>query len=654
MREKIGKHIVAGVIAFSMIAIQALPCLGYAKEEMVYTKANTEGKEYETIVSSYLRNDEKSIELRDESELENIKIAKQGQSYEQNGTELIWQTNGEDVYYQGTSTKQIPLKWEIHYELERKEITPQELAGKKGKIKIHLICHNQDAHTVEVNGKPTTLYTPFLVGATTVLDNNKMRNISITNGKVIRNGEKTLVLGLAFPGLQESLDWQEKDSSLPEEITITMETEEFELSNIICFATPKILEKEDVAKLDKFDTVFDQIRLLADSSKQLVQGGNQLQEGMNTYVEKAEEFDMAMNELQEGSSTIEQNYTKIGQGISGVKHGSEELSIGASSVNEGTKQLKGAICSVSDNLEKLLIGSHTTLEGEKKLNSGVNELILQSTNNLEELAKRLKNTITTDTESVTELTKNNVTLQKVMDSLSQEGEAELISTLKEQMQNNQTQITSLKKQIQEKASYLQQLQNKMTNSEAQMKELKQGFSSLEKGLTTICEGLTQLAGGTSKLQQASQELEQGTTSLYQGSKTLSYGTGELQKGSKQIEEGLSTLGTSTLQLAKANGQLLQGAEELSSGTKELKEGMDTFDKQGIQKLYDAIFGSGKETLERVKKLQQLADEFTGAEKNQINFITLFDEIQKEEEKEDQALPTQESKQNSSEEKEEIK
>ena len=49
------------------------------------------------------------------------------------------------------------------------------------------------------------MYVPFVVATGTMFDNTKIKNVTVTNGKVVDNGNKTLVAALSCPGLVESL-----------------------------------------------------------------------------------------------------------------------------------------------------------------------------------------------------------------------------------------------------------------------------------------------------------------------------------------------------------------------------------------------------------------------------------------------------------------
>lgn len=134
-----------------------------SKEETVYVNANADGSEDQITVSNWLKNAGTEKNLQDESELKDIKNVKGDEEFTQSGNKLTWQTDGEDIYYQGTTTKEPPVSVKFTYYLDGKEIKPDDLAGKSGKLKIKVDYTNNTKTTVDINGKKETMYTPFVL-----------------------------------------------------------------------------------------------------------------------------------------------------------------------------------------------------------------------------------------------------------------------------------------------------------------------------------------------------------------------------------------------------------------------------------------------------------------------------------------------------------
>ena len=188
--KKIGTKLISSTLLFSILAYSALPVMAYTKEESVYSKLDSNGMVYQTTVSNHLKNTEKSELLKDISDLMNIENVSGDQEFSEENGKLIWKAEGEDIYYQGNSNKELPIECKITYKLNGEEISKEDIIGKSGVVKIKFEFTNKEQREVLINGKMQTMYVPFVVGMGTVIDNENNKNIDITNGKAIDNGNK--------------------------------------------------------------------------------------------------------------------------------------------------------------------------------------------------------------------------------------------------------------------------------------------------------------------------------------------------------------------------------------------------------------------------------------------------------------------------------
>ena len=277
--KKIGTKLISSTLLFSILAYSALPVMAYTKEESVYSKLDSNGMVYQTTVSNHLKNTEKSELLKDISDLMNIENVSGDQEFSEENGKLIWKAEGEDIYYQGNSNKELPIECKITYKLNGEEISKEDIIGKSGVVKIKFEFTNKEQREVLINGKMQTMYVPFVVGMGTVIDNENNKNIEITNGKAIDNGNKSMIFGVALPGMQESLGINKNTIEIPSTIEISMETKNFEMNEIYCFATPKLIEEDDIELFNNVDKIYSMANELKDGSNQLVQGSKQLSDG---------------------------------------------------------------------------------------------------------------------------------------------------------------------------------------------------------------------------------------------------------------------------------------------------------------------------------------------------------------------------------------
>ena len=640
MNKKVISKITSGVLSCTMLAYTT-PVLAFTKDETVYSKIDSNGNNYNTIVNDHIINDEQEQLINDISDLLNIKNVNGDEEFAQDGNNLAWHAEESDIYYQGESQKELPIECNVKYELDGNEITASELVGKNGKVKITIEYINKDAHTVNINGKDQTLYTPFVVVCGTIIDNNNNRNIEITNGKTVDDGSKTTVIGISLPGLQESLNISKDKIDIPNTIEITMDSTDFELNNIVTYVTPKVLEENDMELFKKLDKIYNQVDTLQSSSKQIEEGANSLKEGTATYSEKSQEFNNAVEQVSKGVSSVNQNYSKIDAGISSLNDSSATLESGAKSVSEGTLAVSENLQTISSKLTELQTGTQSLKQGEVQLEAGLDQIItsvstIQGTDNSAKITE-LNQLITANQNTINSLKSANETLTIQLKAIEDEETKQTITT---QIENNKSIIKLLETNI---VAYNETISTLKSADMSSIKELqtalsnlKQGLQSLQTGTDTLYNGTTALQTGTGALASKTKELAQGTQSLYEGTIKISEGTATLNSGSTQLKQGLNTLDAGGTKLGTASNQLTEGANTLSEGATTLAEGITKFNEEGIDKICDYINGDLKDISARLEKLQELSEDYNNftmlndGNKGNVKFIMIMDSIKKEE------------------------
>ena len=143
-----------------------------SKEETVYVLTDAAGEAQKIIVSDKLTNAEGADSLNDRSELQNIENVNGDETYQTGSdNQLIWNAQGRNICYQGTTDKELPIALTVRYRLDGKDISPEELAGKSGKVTIRFDYTNRQYETVEIDGKQEKVYVPFAVLTGMLLDN---------------------------------------------------------------------------------------------------------------------------------------------------------------------------------------------------------------------------------------------------------------------------------------------------------------------------------------------------------------------------------------------------------------------------------------------------------------------------------------------------
>ena len=634
--NKIMKKITAGTVLCTMLAY-ATPVLAYTKDETVYSKINENGEKTKTIVTDHLSGEEELV--NDLTDLLNIKNVSGEEEFSQDGNKIIWKTNGNDVYYQGESQKELPVECNIKYELDGKEMSKDEITGKSGKVKITIQYTNKEEHTVKIEGKNTTLYTPFIVGCGTMFNNDKNKNVEITNGKVVNDGSKTTAVGIVVPGLQESLGLDKAVINIPDSIEITMDTTEFEMGTMVAYITPKVLENSDLEIFDKLEEIYSQVDTLKSASKQIEDGANTLVEGTTTYSEKSKEFNNAMSQVSEGIENATNSYNQLDNGIDTLNKSAGTLTSGAKKINDGTKALSSGINSVDTNVGKLSAGVQKLEVGENKISAGVDRMkegisTIDITNAASKI-KDLQQLNAANQNTVKTLKATNETLTKMLKDATDE---ETKATLQKQITSNTQLIGLLNQNINAQNETIETLSQmgKLQELSEGLTELETGVKSLQEGTETLGAGLTELKAGTETLAKKIQELSAGTSTLYSGTKQISTGTKTLKDGSTEMKSGLNTINGATSQLLTADNSLTEGAETIAEGAKTLANGIKEFNTTGINKICNFINSDVKNVTNRLQKLEELSNEYSTFTmkdeevKGNVQFIMLMDDSKKDE------------------------
>ena len=89
------------------------------------------------IVSDWIKNPDKAKTIKDKSNLKDIENVKGDETFTIDENNMLeWAADGNDIYYRGNSDDQLPVAVSVQYEIDGKAVSPKELAGKSGKLKM--------------------------------------------------------------------------------------------------------------------------------------------------------------------------------------------------------------------------------------------------------------------------------------------------------------------------------------------------------------------------------------------------------------------------------------------------------------------------------------------------------------------------------------
>lgn len=339
------------------------------KEETVYVNAKASGKTDKVTVSNWLKNSGSvSGNLEDESILSDIKNVKGDEKYTADGDKLTWSTDSEDIYYQGTTDKKLPVSVKLKYYLDGKEMKPSELKGKSGHLKITVDYKNNEKKNVSVDGKDTEVYTPFVMMTGMILPNETFSNVTIDNGKIISDGNKNIVVGFGMPGLKDSLNLSSEETdkvTIPESLSIEADVKDFTMSSTYTVALSDLLDDVDMDSIVNVDDLQNALDDLEDAALQLVSGSDTLADGAGTLAD-------GVNSYTEGVDTLNAGIQKY-LGSNGELNGSvTEYVNGVNKVVKGVQDYTSGVNTLAD-------GVSSYVDGEKQLAEGASQLTQLST-----------------------------------------------------------------------------------------------------------------------------------------------------------------------------------------------------------------------------------------------------------------------------------
>lgn len=633
-----------------------------SKDETVYVLAGADGSVQKIIVSDWLKNELGSASLTDKSGLSNIENVKGDESYSINGDNMtVWDAQGNDIYYQGDIQKELPVGLTVRYTLNGKAVSPEQLKGQSGKVTIRFDYENRQYETVQINGQNQRIYVPFAMLTGMILDNDTFRNVTVTNGKLVNDGDRTVVVGLAFPGLQENLNLSRDQLSIPSSVEITADVTDFSLGMTVTLACNDLFSQLGDVDLGSLDAA-GSLNKLSDAMDQLLNGSSALYDGLTTLLDKSGELAAGVEELAQGAAAIKAGADSLDEGAAELKAGLADLSEGLNKLSANSAALNGG----AEQVFNSLLETATAQIRAKGLT--VPDLTIE--NYAEELNKLIKsldettvyeNALTQVTAAVEK--QRPLITQKVTAAVRQEVEAKVTAAVKteattaaqsqvaENVIRTATRMTKKDYDAAVAAGQIPQATQDAVNAaiqaqlsdpdvqkqinaavEAQMasetvkntiKAQTDAQMKTEKVQATISQNVELQVKKAIAENMASDEVQKQLQAASEGSKTLialkaslddynafylglldyTAGVDEAAEGSDELYAGAGDLKDGTAELRAGAAKLYAGVLQLKDGTPALVSGVTQL-KDGAMQLSEGLQQLNKEGIQKLTKLLQ--------------------------------------------------
>lgn len=642
-----------------------------SKDETVYVLAGADGSVKKIIVSDWIKNSLNSDTIDDQSGLTDVENVKGDETYTLNGENMkIWDAQGNDIYYRGNITKDLPVNLKLNYTLDGKAISPDELAGKSGRVTIRYTYENNQYEYVEIDGKQEKIYVPFAMLTGLLLDSDHFRNVEVTNGKMLGDGDRMAVIGLAFPGLKSNLDIESDEIDIPDYVEISADVTEFSLTNTVTIATNEVFNAVDTSKTDSLDDLDSSLGQLTDAVSQLLDGSSQLYGGLCTLLEKSGELVDGIDKLAAGAAQLKEGAASLDNGAGTLQGGISTLSSGLSQIaanndtlNGGSKQVFETLLATANSQiaasgitapELTIENYQTVIDGivaslsdeaitkqvtdavkanEDQIRAGVTQAVSEQVRPKVEEAVRAAvkaAVVSTATQMTVEQYDAAVAAGQVPEAVqaqvnaaieaqmaTDKVKAQIEAGLAQQMASDAVKATiedNVQKQID--ALVAQNLPAALEKARAGAQSLTalkgqlDSYATFYYGLSTYTDKVSEAAAGAG-------QLKDGTDTLKAGTEQLSAGAAELYNGILTLKDGAPAL--------------VSGVTQLRDGALTLSDGLKAFKEQGVDKLSEAAGGIGK-LVTRFKATVDVSKDYktftglSGDMDGQVKFVYRTDSI----------------------------
>lgn len=341
--------VVGSVLLSAVMAGSMMPVTVFAqsndenpteKTETVYSVLNSDGSISDTIVSSWLHDEDGINNIKETLNLTDVKNIKSNEKPSKDGNTYTWNAKGNDVYYEGTATKQLPVSVKIRYELDDQEMSAKDMEGKSGHLKLTISFTNNYSEVKNINGKSIVIHPSYLAGGMLNMSTGNFSNVKCESGKIVNDGTNEMLAFANIPGLNETLksaglDKVNNQLGISDDVTVEADVNDFDLGSIMVGMTNEIDLASELGEIGSVSELTDGIDQLMEADNQLIDGSKQLYDGTTQLKEQAAPLTGSSDQVRQLSAGAIQ----LNDGVKALQTGISQYTAGASAINEGVNQL---------------------------------------------------------------------------------------------------------------------------------------------------------------------------------------------------------------------------------------------------------------------------------------------------------------------------
>ena len=375
--------VVGSVVLSAVMAGSMMPVTVFAqnndenpteKTETVYSVLNSDGSISDTIVSSWLHDEDGINNIKETLNLTDVKNIKSNEKPSKDGNTYTWNAKGNDVYYEGTGTKQLPVSVKLRYELDGQEMSAKDMEGKSGHLKLTISFTNNYSEVKNINGKSIVIHPSYLAGGMLNMSTGNFTNVKCESGKIVNDGTNEMLAFANIPGLNETLksaglDKVNNQLGISDDVTVEADVNNFDLGSIMVGMTNEIDLASELNGIGSVSELTDGIDQLMEADDQLIDGSKQLYDGTTQLKEQAAPLTGSSDQVRQLSAGAIQ----LNDGVKALQTGISQYTAGASAINEGVDQLYGipqnvgliqsAVTTSTEEQASLVDGSQAVADG---------------------------------------------------------------------------------------------------------------------------------------------------------------------------------------------------------------------------------------------------------------------------------------------------
>ena len=379
--------VVGSVLLSAVMAGSMMPVTVFAqsndenpteKTETVYSVLNSDGSISDTIVSSWLHDEDGINNIKETLNLTDVKNIKSNEKPSKDGNTYTWNAKGNDVYYEGTATKQLPVSVKIRYELDGQEMSAKDMEGKSGHLKLTISFTNNYSQVKNINGKSIVIHPSYLAGGMLNMSTGKFSNVKCESGKIVNDGTNEMLAFANIPGLNETLrsaglDKVNNQLGISDDVTVEADVNNFDLGSIMVGMTNEIDLASELGEIGSVSELTDGIDQLIEADDQLIDGSKQLYDGTTQLKEQAAPLTGSSDQVRQLSAGAIQ----LNDGVKSLQTGITQYTAGASAINEGVNQLYGipqGAAAISSGMNTKGKSGFSMVEASSTLRKGLDQL----------------------------------------------------------------------------------------------------------------------------------------------------------------------------------------------------------------------------------------------------------------------------------------